>query len=207
MPDGDQIYGKLKPRYRSAYEMLCEEKFSSEEIKRKVLRAIKKSVKNLGDDALSHIELMAKNIHEVFQIGALSKMERCSLASKGVESIRSTNKLKLRDKHILIDAAKAYINDVKYGNISIIGNEPEQILSHCFQRIYRAEFVEPVGKEMKHYKDAEPMEVQVKLESVSTDIHDDLDKWARKAFEHQSLQHLRLPQKKRQEVSLEEDLL
>lgn len=207
MPDGDKYHIKLRRCYNKSYEMLCEDKFSSDEIKRRVLKETAKSIKNLGEDIFDHIEFMGREIDRVFNIEALSKSDRCSMASRSIEQLKYSSHISLRAKNILLDAAKCYIRDVNYGKLSFIGSHDEHILTRCFERVLQNEFIEPIGLIKKHYNNMEPKEVQLRLNSIGLDIKQNLKTWAKKASESQSFNSLKLSRREKKPVSLDEDLL
>ena len=207
MPDGDQYNGKLKYRHIQSYKMLCEDKFAIEEIQRKILENIRKSIRSMGDGVFENLKAMVDAIRGALHAEGLSKAERCQAASRTIDQARGYGTLSSRDYSMLSKAAKSYIHDVRYGNISAIGNEHEQILSHCFHHIYEAEFKEPVGQIEDHHNGIDHMKVMDKLSNMDPGMRESLFKLAKAVHEKQSTKNVRLPRIEKKAVSIDENLL
>jgi hypothetical protein len=90
--------------------------------------------------------------------------------------------------------------------VNAIGNEQEQILSHCFNRIYKAEFKEPVSQIEHHHKDADHSTVVNKFTRMDPSIRNELNRLAKAAAKKQSVMNLRLSKKEKQPVEIDENL-
>ena len=207
MPDGDQYNGKLKGPHKKLHKMLCEDKFTAEEIQRKLLKNTIKSVQKIGDGIFGYLKAMVDAMRSAFHAEGLSKTDRCQAASRAIDQIRNYGTLSPRDCSILSQGAKSYIHDVKYGDISALGNEHEQILSRCFSRIYEAKFKEPVSQIEDHHNGVDHMKVMDKLSSMDLSIRENNFELAKTVWKKQSTKNLRLPKQERKPVSIDENLL
>ena len=202
MPDGDQYNGKLKPRYIRSYEMLCEEKFSPQEVERKVLEKLRQSIREMGDGMFEYLRWIADNIQKAFRTEALSKADRCRLANRMVDQIGHHSNISPRIYSQLEQAAKSYIHNVKYGITDITEGAQTQILFRCFNRMYEADFKEPVGHfELEgHHKEMDHLRVMDRLNEMEPGIKRVIETLATSASEKQSVMNLRLPRQKRKPV-------
>lgn len=207
MPDGDQYNGKLKTRYIESYEMLCEDKFTANDIENEILKNMRKSLLDMGDDVFGYLQTIVNAMRSAFHTEALSKGERCSLANKLIAQVRGHGNLSSRTYSMLNQAAKSYIHGVRYGNVSAIGNEKEQILSHCLLHMYRAEFKEPVSQIENHHKGVDHLTVMDKLSGIEQNMRQGIRKLAETACKKQSTKNLRLPKQEKKPVSIAENLL
>lgn len=207
MPDGDQYNGKIKGRYIKPYKMLCEDKFTANDIGNEILKNMRESLRDMGNDVFGYLQAIVNTMRSAFHTEALSKVERCSLANKLITQIRGHGDLSPRTCSMLNQAAKSYIHGVKYGNINAIGGEKEQILFHCLSHMYQAEFKEPVSQRENHHKGANHLTVLDKLSSIDQNMEQGFYKLAEAACKKQSVKNLRSSKREKNPVSFNENLL
>lgn len=208
MPDGDIYHPGVGGRFQKPYRMICEERMPLETVERAVLSAVKHQIQRQGDVLLRQTLAIGVVVERALLETGFDVTRGCSLASVEVDELRYASALPPRYADLIVDAAKSYLHEVRYGREGIGDSPTELILERVFERCYRTEFEAPVLGKSGHYGNADPEAVQQQINDLRPRIIPVFRSWAERAVKHGALSHLRLPRRApRPKIRLDDNLL
>jgi hypothetical protein len=207
MADGDIVHKHLSRFYRKLYECLCEGKASREESAGAVMKALKKNLQANGAGPIVLAQNISQKLDQI--IGECNKNDAVNWANLNVEIERLVWQFNgpHRLKEIVLNAAKSFVRDLRYGVTIDIKNISEIIVQHYMHGVYESEFKERIPLIPEHHAGIDYVTLTRRIGEIQPDIDSVLEKWAKRANLDGHVKKLRLPLRpKMDKVDLDEDL-
>lgn len=204
MPDGDIVNSKLKRCYHKPYMMICESAIGIPECASSVLSVLKKEIQRGGN---SPFELAKVLSHKISENSNLIELKQSHKLKEILRIEMRESRISVKKIGILENSINSLIHDLRYKNISPTANFHKEIVKKYLVECYTAFFVGKINSTTKHYKDADPIEVQTRIYKMKALIDKTVHAWTNTIIKDGDVKKLKQLKTKKKNINLEENLL
>lgn len=160
MPDGDVVYHHIGRGYAGAYNELCEGYFSDEHVAGKIAKALRKSLKRYGNQAITLVTQTFVDVSGAVASGAIIHP-----AQESYQIDQAARKFMghRRGTPLAVDACKEYVmrvcDDTRHSTTVAT------VLRGYVSRVLQADFFEHLPL-LNHHNDITPEKVNARLQQV-----------------------------------------
>lgn len=207
MPDADIMHVSLSPKYRSAYQQICEWAWSKEYIGHSALKALRKDLQIYGNEPITLIGKFSYQLDNILS-------QPLFLPLTDWPSLKNYLELQKRQIHgnkrgleIAAEACKLVIEKIKGGNDQFYPTK-ERIISEYLLKIYRARFEEPIILIQNHHLNTPHEIVLERLSEIRQPVEKGICVLASQAANGRKVKSLKLPEdQNRKKIQLDDNVL
>ena len=191
MPDVDIVHGKVTRKFQRAYEKLCKDDVSSEELSDDIARGLRNTLK---DEGRVPCELIFKALACAFSSVDFGMPLDVDSACRLVDRFARGSEARSRYIAIAVDALRAGLMQAK--NLHDIATVNRSVANEYVRRLLNADFLDGMPL-TGHYLDASSDDIERRLQEIRVHFEAELELYVRHIAQRGTTKGIRKKPRKR----------